>query len=96
MCNSVCVLKFYAIARIMLPFLVAVLAGIILILLPQRLQVDRQKRLRALICIGARVKTGHGYVGTITHHTNNLLILDLDDGRKVEVLTESVIKVEHA
>jgi len=66
-----------------------------LILLPQHLHALHQKKLLAQIKPDALIVTRDRQRGRVCQMVDNLIILQLEDGRKIEISLDAVERVEH-
>jgi preprotein translocase YajC subunit len=78
-----------------IPLITLVFSLYLLILIPQKQQQAAQQLLRKKLYVGSRISTHHGLSGTIYNLSDNFIILALDDGRKIEIVTPAIATIHH-
>jgi preprotein translocase subunit YajC len=80
--------------RIVLPLLVTSIVFLSFIILPQKNRLDKHDSIKKQLKNGVRITTVHGISGKVCDVSENFIILELDDGRKIEII-RSVIAIIH-
>ena len=81
--------------RYLVPFIALIIIFTFLILIPQQWRHESQQRLYRQIKPGTLITTIHGLKGIICQISENFIIIELDDGRKVEILRQAVASIHH-
>jgi len=78
-----------------IPIIVLAVSCIVFILLPQQQQQYVNLALRKNLRIGRHICTMHGLTGIIVSLSENFIIIQHDDGRKSEILAQTIIAIDH-
>ena len=78
-----------------IPAATIVVTFLLFVILPQRYHKQQQQQLFKKLRPGTCVKTLHGISGTIYSCAGNFIILELDDGRKIEILRQTIAAVAY-
>lgn len=81
--------------RYLVPFIALALIFTLLILIPQQWRHENQQRLYKQIKPGTLITTIHGLQGTVCHASENFIIIELVDGRKIEIVRQAVASIHH-
>lgn len=81
--------------RALVPFVILTTIFTLLIIIPQQWRQQAQLALYKQITIGARVITTTGLQGKVLHTSENFIILELADGRKIEIVRQAIASVHH-
>ena len=74
----------------------AIIATFLLfVILPQQNFKQQQQHMLKKITLGARVTTMHGISGNISSCESHFIIIACDDGRKIEVLRQTIASINH-
>lgn len=68
--------------------------GIVVVMM-QYWQIHQHSALLKQIKVGAMVTTVHGLEGTICHVIDNVIIIELASGRKIEILRQTITAARH-
>ena len=80
---------------IIIPVIALTIGLYFLILLPQKQQLQAHLLAEKQLQIGAYVTTYHGLSGHIHSLSHNFIIIELNDGRKIETITKAIATVCH-
>lgn len=81
--------------RIALPFLTIGLVFFCFILQPQSHRLKSQESILKQLKKGTRITTVHGITGKVCQASENFIILELDDGRKIEIIRTVIAVIHH-
>ena len=81
--------------NLFLPIIFMILALVGLIIIPQKTKLKHSKLLQKKIEKGRGVTTQNGMRGTVHHVENNFVIVQLDNGRKIEIIKQGISTVNN-
>ena len=82
-------------SKYLVPFIALAVIFILLIIIPQQWRQQQQLAVNKQIKPGTHIVTIHGLKGMVCHASENFIIIELDDGRKVEILRQAVASIHH-
>ena len=86
---------FLNLLQLLIPIAAIIAMFFLFVILPQRYLKQQQQQLLKKVNRGTRIKTIHGIWGTVYSCTDNFIIIERDDGRKIEILRQTIASVIH-
>ncbi|MCB9492858.1 MAG: preprotein translocase subunit YajC [Epsilonproteobacteria bacterium] len=80
-------------AQISLPLILLATTHYFLIIRPQKIQRQHFNELKKRLCVGNRATTKNNLAGTIIFLDQQIVILELDNGQKIDVLKTTITHV---
>lgn len=81
--------------RITLPLLALCLGLFTFIIQPQARRIQAHNSTQKQVKTGMRVTTVHGITGKVCSVSENFIILELEDGRKIEIIRTIIAIIHH-
>lgn len=81
--------------RAVIPVAALIFMCIMLIVVPQQWQSNNRAQINKALKPGTRITTIHGLAGNVCSVSENFIIMQLHDGRKIEIIRNTVASVSH-
>ena len=82
-----------SIARITLPIVALAFGVTILVVIPQYRKQETKKHKYSNMILGARITTFHGDHGVVDEMSENMIVIQHTDGRKIEITKQSIAHI---